>query len=83
VENVYRLQLMNTREATVRVAIQLMPVAALQDIEVLIDGSLEIPPTTTRTIAVRVRARPLQGRGSVPIQFQVGPVLEKSRFLVP
>jgi cytochrome c oxidase accessory protein FixG len=83
VENVYRLQIMNTRETATTVTIGVKATHALEHVEVLTDGSLEIPATTTRTIAVRVRAEPRQGRGSVPIEFVVGPVVEKSRFLVP
>jgi len=83
IENVYRLQVMNTREVPVTVAIGVKPTRSLEHIEVLTDGSLEIPATTTRTITVRVRAEPEHVRGSVPIEFVVGPVTEKSRFLVP
>lgn len=83
IENVYRLQLMNTREVPATVTIGVKPTRALEHVEVLTDGSLEIPPTTTRTVTVRVRAEPVHVKGSVPIEFVVGPVVEKSRFLVP
>jgi cytochrome c oxidase accessory protein FixG len=83
VENVYRLQVMNTLETPVRVSVSVRPTRDLEHVEVFTEGSLEIPATTTRTITVRVRAEPEHARGSVPIEFQVGPVVEKSRFLIP
>jgi cytochrome c oxidase accessory protein FixG len=83
IENVYRLQVMNTRETATTITIAVKPTPALGHVEVLTEGSLEIPPTTTRTITVRLRAEPEHVRGSVPIEFVVGPVTEKSRFLVP
>jgi cytochrome c oxidase accessory protein FixG len=82
IENVYRLRVTNTLETGTTVAIAVKPTKALEHVEVLTDGSLEIPPTTTRTLTVRVRAEPRHARGSVPIEFAVGPVTEKSRFLV-
>jgi cytochrome c oxidase accessory protein FixG len=83
IENVYRLQVMNMHEAPVRVSVAVKPNAALAHVDVLTEGPLEIAPTATSTLTVRVRAEPRHAKGSVPIEFEVGPVVEKSRFLIP
>jgi polyferredoxin len=92
IENVFRLQVMNTDEAPHRFAISASGAPELGPLEVLVDaGSLEIAPVTTRMIAVRVRAAAGAPRGSRPIAFTLeardGPrpfaIHEKSRFLVP
>jgi hypothetical protein len=50
-------------------------------------GALEFAPTSTRMVAVRVRADPHDAHGSHPIEFVLAAgdlrVVEKSRFLVP
>jgi polyferredoxin len=94
IENVYRLQLMNTEEKVraVRIAVE-GDAAALGGLAV-VEGArtVEVPATTTRSVAVRVRAEPRAGRGSQPIEFVVRsadaggkPIVirEKSRFLIP
>ncbi|HWH41737.1 MAG TPA: FixG Ig-like domain-containing protein, partial [Usitatibacter sp.] len=94
VENVYRLQLMNTGERPHRFTIEVNAVKALEHIEVLSEPQpLEIAPVTTRMVTVRVRAEPHgHTRGSQPITFVLQSrdedgapfaLYEKSRFLVP
>jgi cytochrome c oxidase accessory protein FixG len=94
VENVYRLQLMNTGERPHRFTIEVDSGKALEDIEVLTETQpLEIAPVTTRMVTVRVRAGPRERtRGSQPITFVLQSrdedghpfaLYEKSRFLVP
>ena len=93
IENVYRLQLMNTEERSRRLTILVEAGATLGSPEVLVDGApLELSPVTTRMVTVRVRATPLAGRGSQPLSFVVASaepdptpfvVREKSRFLIP
>jgi cytochrome c oxidase accessory protein FixG len=93
IENVYRLQLMNTQEAPRRVSIAATGAPGLGPLEVLSDAQpIELGPVTTRMVTVRVRAQPRVGRGSQAIEFVVSStgdggsgfaVREKSRFLVP
>ena len=94
VENVYRLQLMNTGERPHRFTIEVDGGKALEEIEVLTETQpLEIAPVTTRMVTVRVRAEPRERtRGSQPITFVLQSrdedghpfaLYEKSRFLVP
>ena len=93
IENVYRLQVMNTEERARRVRLAVEGPAILAGLELLADSpSLELAPTETRSIAVRVRAETRAKRGAQPIEFVVSTeggggkpfaVREKSRFLVP
>jgi len=93
IENVYRLQVMNTEERARRVTVAVEGPPALAGLEVLADAQpLELGPTQARTLAVRVRAEGGARRGSQPIEFVVSAegggaasvtVREKSRFLVP
>ena len=97
IENVYRLQVMNTRERTYRIALGVRGSKELARLEVIADPqSLEIAPVSSRMIPVRVRAEPAGARGSQPIEFVVSPapvegdegtvarpIIEKSRFIVP
>jgi cytochrome c oxidase accessory protein FixG len=93
IENVYRLQVMNTEERARRVRLAVEGPAVLAGLEVLSDTQpLELAPTEARTFAVRVRAETGARRGSQPIEFVVSTdggegkpytVREKSRFLVP
>jgi len=93
IENVYRLQLMNTEERTRRVSIAVGGAPALGALEILAEAQpIELGPTTTRLVTVRVRAEPATGRGSQPIEFTLDShdadgrpftLREKSRFLVP
>ena len=92
VENVYRLQVMNTIERPRRIEIAVEGDASLQGLALVQDpGALEIPATTSRLLTLRVRTMAGSARGAKPITFVVtsndgGPpvaVREKSRFLVP
>jgi polyferredoxin len=94
IENVYRLQVMNTEERVRRLRFAVAGPAALAGLELLAEGQpLELAPTQTRNFAVRVRADAGAKRGSLPIQFVVTSagdtggrpieVRESSRFLVP
>ena len=92
IENLYRLQLMNTEERARRVTLAVEGGAALDELEVLADAQpLELAPVSARMITVRVRAQPRAGRGAQPIEFVVASsdahhpfsIREKSRFLIP
>ena len=87
IENVYRLQLMNTAEKPQRVTLSAAGGPGLEGLEVIAEGALELPPTTTRMVAVRVRAQPRGVRGSQELRFILDAgehrIVEKSRFLVP
>jgi polyferredoxin len=93
IENVYRLQLMNTEERSRKVTLGVTG-PGLTGLELLTDAQpLELAPTQARSIAVRVRAEPGPRRGSQPIEFTISSAAEgggrsielreKSRFLVP
>ena len=94
IENVYRLQVMNTREQPQRVTITVAGDAALGPLELRAGTQpIEIPALTTRAIVVQVRSEPGSVRGPRPIAFkltalsdgeaEIRPVVEKSRFVVP
>jgi cytochrome c oxidase accessory protein FixG len=93
IENVYRLQLMNTEERERRVRWSVTGPAVLSSLEVLTDARpLVLAPTETRMVTVRVRAEPQVARGAQPIEFVLSAedgareaftLREKSRFLVP
>ena len=88
VENVYRLQIMNMAEAPRTFALSVRGARPLAGFEIFTDaGGLEFAPTSTRMVAVRVRAEPHDAHGSHPIEFVLAAgelrVVEKSRFLVP
>jgi len=92
VENVYRLQIMNTAETPRRFRID---VAGLDGIALtspgLVDGRVEVAPAAARTVAVRVSVPAGHGRpGPNKITFDVQAdddpavaVHEKSVFLLP
>jgi cytochrome c oxidase accessory protein FixG len=92
IENVYRLQLMNTEERTRHLVLGAVGDKDEQ-MQVLLDvPSIELPPLTSRMVTVRVRAEPRDKRGSVPIRFVLESrdpgarsftIREKSRFLYP
>jgi cytochrome c oxidase accessory protein FixG len=95
IENVYRLQLMNTAEAPRRARLSAIGRDGTP-LEVQIDAPvLEMPPLSTRMYMARVRAEPSSVRGSQSIEFVLesrpvadeasAPVVvrEKSRFLFP
>jgi cytochrome c oxidase accessory protein FixG len=93
IENVYRLQVMNTEESPRRVKLAVQGPAILSGLEILADTPvLELAPTETRIFPVRVRAQTSARRGAQPIEIVVTTdggdgkpltVREKSRFLVP
>jgi cytochrome c oxidase accessory protein FixG len=87
VENVYRLQLMTTAERPQRLALSAAGGPGLEGLEVVAEGALDLPPTTTRMVAVRVRAHPRGVRGSQDLRFILDAgehrIVEKSRFLIP
>jgi cytochrome c oxidase accessory protein FixG len=93
IENVYRLQLMNTEERSRRVALGVTGPQVLEHLEILVDArTLVLAPTETRLVTVRLRAEPKVGRGAQPIEFVLVSseaddaaftLREKSRFLVP
>ncbi|MCX8087126.1 MAG: cytochrome c oxidase accessory protein CcoG [Rhodocyclaceae bacterium] len=88
IENVYRLQVMNVTEAPHRYTVS---VSGLNGIELSGETQLEVPPATTRSFSVAVRA-PLDAapKGSHTIYFDVKAVEradlavhEKATFLMP
>jgi polyferredoxin len=94
IENVYRLQVMNTDERAHRFTLEVgSGTDHLRKVELLTDPQpLEIPAASARLVAVRVRAEPHDARGSQPIEFVLRTVdgagrpvalHEKSRFVVP
>jgi len=88
IENVYRLQVMNTSEApqTLRVSVSGIPSATVVD-----DGAIAMEGATTRAVPVRVRVDPGAGKpGSNRIEFTVRSVgdpdlsvSEGAAFIVP
>jgi len=69
IENVYRLQLMNTQEKPHRYRIG---VSGLDSVAVASDAEVEVPPATTRQIPVRLRIDPgVAGKGSHEIVIEV------------
>jgi polyferredoxin len=88
VENVYRLQVMNTQEQFLRYRIS---VSGIDSVEVASEAIAEVPGATTKTIPVRVRIAPGKGKpGSNKIEFEVQAVnheairvREKAVFLSP
>ncbi|HXZ49445.1 MAG TPA: cytochrome c oxidase accessory protein CcoG [Usitatibacter sp.] len=95
IENVYRLQIMNTEEQAHRFTLSVEGSAHLGHVELLTDARepfFEIAPLATREVAVRVQAVPHDREGSQPITFELVTsdrggreihVHEKSRFIVP
>lgn len=95
IENVYRLQVMNTDERAHRFTLSVKGSSHLAHVELLTDAPerfLEIGPVSSRMVAVRVQAVPRGAEGSQPIEFELetmdgegSPVTlhEKSRFMVP
>jgi polyferredoxin len=88
VENVYRLQLMNTSETTRRLRID---VSGIETVFVASETGVEVDPAANRLVPVRVRVRPGFARPGVNgIEFLVVDrddpgvaVREKSTFFVP
>jgi polyferredoxin len=94
VENVYRLQVMNTDERAHRFTLSVEGSSHLGHVEIrdAPDAFFTIAPTSSRVITVRVQAVPHDAEGSQPIEFELktvdgeGPLVtihEKSRFYVP
>jgi cytochrome c oxidase accessory protein FixG len=87
IENVYRLQVMNATESTQHFQIS---VDGLQGLALASEDSLDVDPTQSRWVAVRVQL-PYEAvpAGSHPIHFKVSSaqeaaqVTEKSVFIVP
>jgi cytochrome c oxidase accessory protein FixG len=88
IENVYRLQIMNTQEQFHRYAVK---VRGMDGIEVASESVAEVPGATTKTFPVRVRVPGSKARpGSNKIEFEIVAqnhesiaVREKAVFLVP
>jgi polyferredoxin len=87
VENIYRLQIMNTQETTHRFVIR---ARGAQSLHVAEDETVEIPGATTRMVPVRLRVETGKlERGSHKIEFEVSAAddasivaRERSIFLV-
>ena len=96
-ENIYRLQVMNTSELPMHVTISVRGAERLQQLEVTSGGqALDIAPVTSRLLPVRVAATPAAGKaGTERIEFIITAqrnsqsegadytVREKSSFYVP
>ncbi len=88
VENVYRLQIMNTQEQFHRYQIK---VRGIEGIEVASESVAEVPGATTRGFPLRVRVPPGRGKaGSNKIEFEIQAInhasikaSEKAVFLIP
>jgi cytochrome c oxidase accessory protein FixG len=93
IENVFQLRIMNTDARPHRFALRVPDTGHLRDVRLITDGqALELAPTSSRLLAVRVQAKPHDAERSQHIEFVLatvdGPgrpvvVREKSRFLVP
>jgi cytochrome c oxidase accessory protein FixG len=92
IENVYRLQLMNTDEHPRRLALGVAGDPHLEHLELLAEQPVTLAALETRLLTVRVRAEAGHEHGSRAIEFLLMPeeqdvkpfmVREKSRFLVP
>jgi cytochrome c oxidase accessory protein FixG len=92
IENVYRLQVMNTEEHSQRLTLTASAGKELKDLEILTESQpLTVGPLSSRSFTVRVRADPKGHGGSRPIEFALSVeqpqgdyvIREKSRFLVP
>ncbi len=87
-ENVYRLQVMNTDERPHHYVIE---VSGAKGIALSSEDEFDVPSATTRAVPARVRVMPDPGQsGSVPIRFTVREehdasiaVNEKAVFLIP
>jgi len=95
IENVYRLQVMNTDERAHRFTLSVEGSSHLGHVGITADtpeAFFTIDPTSSRVITLRVHAVPHDAEGSQPIEFELktvdgeGPgvtIHEKSRFYVP
>lgn len=88
IENIYRLQVMNTSEETRRFSIS---VSGLERMEVVSERIVEVPAGISKSVSVNVRAMPESGqKGANKIFFDVRAlnhenlfVREKASFLIP
>jgi polyferredoxin len=88
IENVYRLQIMNVRETPGHFS---LAVSGLNQISLVGDSIVDVPPAAMIAVSVSVRVPPEAGRkGSNTIYFDVkslsddgASVHEKATFLVP
>jgi len=88
IENVYRLQLMNTEEREQRVTLGARAASGLERVELEAGTQpVVLAPLATRMIPVRVRAAPgaLHGSQAIELTLEAGEhrLVEKTRFLVP
>jgi cytochrome c oxidase accessory protein FixG len=95
IENVYKLQVMNTDEHDRRFTLAVEGSSHLGHIEIVADTDepfLDVAATTSRLLVVRVRAVPHDAEGSQPIEFELVSadaqgrevrLHEKSLFYVP
>ncbi|HET7402797.1 MAG TPA: FixG Ig-like domain-containing protein [Usitatibacter sp.] len=95
IENLYRLQIMNTEERVHRITLSVEGSSHLADIEIVADTPehfITLQPVTMLVLPVRVRAVPHDTQGVQPIEFELRTVdgegreikvHEKSRFFVP
>ena len=91
IENVYRLQVMNTLERPLTLRLLARGGPALESVELIAAGPLAIAPLATSTIPVRVRAGAGGAHGSQPLEFvlewsegsSARVVVEQSRFHLP
>jgi cytochrome c oxidase accessory protein FixG len=95
IENVYKLQVINTDERPHRFTLSVEGSSHLGHVEIAVDSPehfLEVAATSSRLLAVRVRAVPHDAEGSQPIEFELVSadgdgasvkLHEKSRFYVP
>ena len=88
VENVYRVQLMNTEERERRVTIGARAASGLERVELeTVAQPIVLAPLATRMVPVRVRAAPgaVHGSQAIEITLEAGEhrLVEKTRFLVP
>jgi len=93
IENVFQLRIMNTDTRAHRFTLSVPDTKHIRDVRLIADAQpMQIAPTSSRVVAVRVQARPHEAERSQPIEFVLQtvdgedrPVVlhEKSRFLVP
>ncbi len=88
IENVYRLQVMNASEASVRYKLS---VTGIEGLYIVSDELVQVDAASSRWVPVRVQMLPgAAGPGSHPIRFHIEAqgevareIVEKSVFLVP
>jgi hypothetical protein len=94
IENVFQLRIMNTDARAHRFTLSVPETEHVRDVRLIADSRqpLEIGPTSSQLLAVRVQAKPHDAERSQKIEFVLatvdgtGPAVvlhEKSRFLIP